>query len=568
MVDACRGVAAGVVRGGGPASATANNGSSTDASNNLTSSGHKLHRLRTLGHAHDVQRNSTQQGRGRIEAGGDDGNHTNTKKSAAASGLDKYFAKMQRREAKGPEIVDRRAMLVKSASTGTIHRISMPVFRRPSSNGIRSSIRSSFSRSSSRPSSPTCADPEISGTTMRPSKSIQSILASGNNIPSGDCSLGRTMSESALSPMAYKKSSMTVRTLDESLGRAGPEADESLHRRRQLRHMSAGISRVASADGPGSTTPRCSMYDSLRRSGSVGTLNESIKSSLSVSFHNVRIREYPMTVGDNPAVSSGVAITMDWDPLEQGSHVVELDEYEQCRPERRVIGQMRIPPGERDQILRRSGHSRREMQRGLRASNIARRQRTETLGTLHRQQFDELREKASRAVVNVLSSKKKDERDLLRRSFEAERIRERERAEVWAEQERLAAIELAEIETILNREKDGQQPLHAQPVCIDEDEGDQSNIMCSEFNAVTGQAAIEAAAVSTVTATAAVAAGRAGSAPQSSTPSQAASSPRKTATPPPVEEEGAVLPETPKPDKNLKFLLISSARSQMKSVRR
>ena len=358
------------------------------------------------------------------------------------------------------------------------------------------------------------------------------------------------MSESALSSMPYKKSSMTVRTLDESLGRAGPVAEQSVHRRRQLRRFSNEISRAAMADP---ASPRESLYDSLRRSSSsLRTLNESGKSSLSVSFHNVRIREYPMTVGDNPAVSSGLAVTMDWDPLEQGSQVMELDEYEDTRPERRSMGQMRLPPSERREILRRSGHSAREMQQGLKASNIARRQRTKTLGTLHLQPFQELREKTSRAVGNALTSTKKQERELMARSLESELIRERQRAEVWAEEERMAAIELAEIEAVLNGEDNQQQ---TQPVCIDEDDDDQPDIIDSTFNAMAGQAAIEAAAASV--AAAAMAAGH----------SDCEEDVKSLQTPPLVEEEKSESNRVPKPDKDLKFLLISSVRREMKAVR-
>ena len=563
-----------------------NHGSNTDMStrNHLSSSGHQLHRLRT--HAHDAQRKSAHSSNERDKAGtrterGPDNSGSSSNNKKAPSGLDKYFAKMKHEETKGPEIVDRRAMLVKSASTGTMHRISMPVFRRPSNNGrrpslggIRSSIRS-FSRSSSRPSTPTGTDPDPSGTTVRSSVSNRSSAALKDYDTNGDSSSsspalfsslssrsldmgqhgggsGRTMSESALSAMGYKKSSMTVRTLDESLGRAGPVAEQSVHRRRELRRLSNGLSRVASADGHGSTTLRGNMYDSLRRSSSVHTLNESGKSSLSVSFHNVRIREYPMTVGDNPAVSSGVAVTLGWDPLEQGSQVVEVDEYEDSRPDRRAMGQMRIPPHERREILHRSGHSMKEMHRGLKASNIAKRQRTKTLGTLHMQPFEEMREKTSRAIGNVITSKKREERDLLARSIEAERIRERERAEVWAEQERMAAIELAEIEAIMNGEKEQQQPLQAQPVCIDEAEDDQADIINSEFSAVSGQAAIEATAASI--AAAAVKAHHANSeeqkdTPQISTPTQADNSPPERLRPASVKDVEESSPtEIPKPD--------------------
>ena len=102
----------------------------TTGSTNLTSSGNQLHRLRTLGRARDAQRHSAQSDDegGRVGEGGRSGG-----------------GKKSRKKTKGLAGADRRAMLIKSASTGALHRISMPVFR------------SSFSRSSSRPSTQTGA---------------------------------------------------------------------------------------------------------------------------------------------------------------------------------------------------------------------------------------------------------------------------------------------------------------------------------------------------------------------------------------------------------------------------
>lgn len=134
----------------------------------------------------------------------------------------------------------------------------------------------------------------------------------------------------------------------------------------------------------------------------------------------------------------------------------------------------------------------------------------------------------------------------------------------------MAAIELAEIEAVLNGEENQQQPLQAQPVCIDEDDDDQPDIIDSKFNAVAGQAAIEAAAASV--AAAAMAAGHSDceedvKSLQTSTTCQAESPPPERATPPLVEEEKSKSNRVPKPDKDLKFLLISSVRREMKAVR-
>ncbi len=58
-----------------------------------------------------------------------------------------------------------------------------------------------------------------------------------------------------------------------------------------------------------------------------------------VKFGNIRIREYDRTLGDNPAVSSGPPISLDWgyNPNEK---VIPVEEYEkkksECEPKRRL----------------------------------------------------------------------------------------------------------------------------------------------------------------------------------------------------------------------------------------
>jgi hypothetical protein len=52
-----------------------------------------------------------------------------------------------------------------------------------------------------------------------------------------------------------------------------------------------------------------------------------------VWFRLIQVREMPIILGDNPAVSDGVPITIDWKFQKESS--VELDEFEFFRPERR-----------------------------------------------------------------------------------------------------------------------------------------------------------------------------------------------------------------------------------------
>jgi hypothetical protein len=58
----------------------------------------------------------------------------------------------------------------------------------------------------------------------------------------------------------------------------------------------------------------------------------------SVSFHEVQIRSYGQTVGDNPCVGYGPPISLDWD-YEEAEHMA-LDDYELHRGKRREPRQM------------------------------------------------------------------------------------------------------------------------------------------------------------------------------------------------------------------------------------
>lgn len=71
-----------------------------------------------------------------------------------------------------------------------------------------------------------------------------------------------------------------------------------------------------------------------------------------VQFGQVEIREYSITIGDNPSCSSGCPISLDWNYDE---HLVQLslDQFEECRvDERRSRLQIKMPAEVRYQILR------------------------------------------------------------------------------------------------------------------------------------------------------------------------------------------------------------------------
>jgi hypothetical protein len=123
--------------------------------------------------------------------------------------------------------------------------------------------------------------------------------------------------------------------------------------------------------------------------------------SLGVQFSTVTIRDFPRTIGDNPASSAGLSISIDW--KYEAEQTLPLDEYEERRQPRRNGREMIMPPQVREAILREAGFSRAEIVRALRDLNVVRGQRRRTYETLHLQPFQAFTEKLSRKVLNLVT---------------------------------------------------------------------------------------------------------------------------------------------------------------------
>ena len=94
--------------------------------------------------------------------------------------------------------------------------------------------------------------------------------------------------------------------------------------------------------------------DALRRTMTLPCLDLADDSyapreSMSVSFAQVQIRCYEQTVGDNPSVSYGPPITLDWD-YEQ-MEPINIDAYEDARGKRRSLRQMVLSYYHRRNVL-------------------------------------------------------------------------------------------------------------------------------------------------------------------------------------------------------------------------
>ena len=125
-----------------------------------------------------------------------------------------------------------------------------------------------------------------------------------------------------------------------------------------------------------------SLLDSVHPTDSASTSSSSSSSTTtkSVQFENVEIREYSITIGDNPSVSEGPPISLGWYYDERDTIELPLEEYEQHRAcHRREKYELRIPSYVRLAMLRERSISTKEILSNQRECEDIKKQRYETL---------------------------------------------------------------------------------------------------------------------------------------------------------------------------------------------
>ena len=101
------------------------------------------------------------------------------------------------------------------------------------------------------------------------------------------------------------------------------------------------------------------------------------KSDSKVEFRDITVRDYPMTIGDNPCVSYGTPVSLDWDYEEK--QPLDLDLYEAERGTRRSLRQMNINYYQRRNILiHKCGFTEEEVQQAKREAKKTKNQRALT----------------------------------------------------------------------------------------------------------------------------------------------------------------------------------------------
>jgi hypothetical protein len=99
-------------------------------------------------------------------------------------------------------------------------------------------------------------------------------------------------------------------------------------------------------------------------------------SASKVHFGMVEVYCHAYTLGDNPSVAGGVPVTIDWKAHE--SFHIDLEQYEQYKPEPRSQKAMVLPASVRSTILRNHGFSRGEIKEATEQVDHIRKQREQS----------------------------------------------------------------------------------------------------------------------------------------------------------------------------------------------
>ena len=120
-----------------------------------------------------------------------------------------------------------------------------------------------------------------------------------------------------------------------------------------------------------------------------------------VSFSSLEIREYEITLGDNPSVSKGPPISLSWDYREAGS--MDLEKFESKRGRRRSKDQMMLGSSMRQQILRnKTGISKIDIIDAVSEVKKIKEKRRTSVSLQHLDKFHEVLESASRKIKRTM----------------------------------------------------------------------------------------------------------------------------------------------------------------------
>ena len=126
----------------------------------------------------------------------------------------------------------------------------------------------------------------------------------------------------------------------------------------------------------------------------------------SVRFSNVTVREYPIILGDNPSVTVGPPVTIDWQPFSE--ELLDLESHMLMTPlPHRTNEQMSMPSMYRREILLNAGCSCCDMMKAMDGTNFIKEQRLATIKSLKLSILEEIKEKMKRRLNKIFSERRK-----------------------------------------------------------------------------------------------------------------------------------------------------------------
>ena len=128
------------------------------------------------------------------------------------------------------------------------------------------------------------------------------------------------------------------------------------------------------------------------------------KKKRSVSFCEVKIRNYERVLDVNPSVTSGPAVGIGWSYSAEEDETYSVQNFEEVREFARCssTNELAIPREKREHLLRSWGYTQREIAGSVRAILRSKNQRKQTVQNLHASSYEEFMEKATRKMKHVV----------------------------------------------------------------------------------------------------------------------------------------------------------------------
>lgn len=163
----------------------------------------------------------------------------------------------------------------------------------------------------------------------------------------------------------------------------------------------------------------------LRRAASVSCLkrhnpNEGTKPKRTISFTNLEIREYDLTIGDNPSVSYGPPVQLSWQ-YSQGE-TRDLEDYESQKMMDRSRGRRsccveNISWAKREAMLKRQGFSQHDIDAKVKEVNKIKQRRSVTRALVATGRTEEALESAGRKLKRFFGSSSPSQHSNCRRAI-------------------------------------------------------------------------------------------------------------------------------------------------------